>query len=349
MQNSEVTELFVSQEIKPNIVPTFDEQSERRPAWLMVHDLDISFVTVVGDRETTHYIRTGDSGYMIPTNATEDEQRIHLSLSSIPVVLKPNIKDLRVVSAYEKISPSKNLIISMDNTGDERPAWVRLPNGNDPNHLIKFLSVVSEEGVVTYYKLRVGDYYLPLNASSEEEHLFHSKVAKEFDEINSANKQIGKFIVSKLNELNIDVSGQELLDLYCATGMTAGELQELGFSSTTLLDFSQEMIDVAKNKPSLEAAKAVVDDFFEWEPKDKFSVVVCVMGMHYHEGEALNQFLEKVDSVLEDDGLFICAQPSAPSELRDFFDLVAQDIMDFDNHGNNTKLPYFIGRKRNPR
>lgn len=346
MNQHEVKHLFVESKVKPDILVNFDKSSERRPAWIQLDDRGIMFATVVGENETTHYMLT-ESGLMIPINATAQEQFESLrSEERLKPLTSLSLAKLRLKSVYEKVSAEHKSGISFDKNGKNRPAWVNVPWGSDPENLIKFLSVSGEDGeTIAYYKLRVGDYYLPLNASSEEEHHFHSIVAKEFDEINSANKQIGEFIVSKLNELNIDDSGQELLDLYCATGMTAEMLQPMGFSKTTLLDFSQEMIDVAKCKPELEAAEAIVGNFFEWKTDQSFGVITCVMGMHYHEGDDLRRFLSKVSEILDNEGLFICAQPSAPSELKQYFEMIDEGVIDFNNKGKTTKLPYFIGRK----
>lgn len=254
----------------------------------------------------------------------------------------------KVTYLYFKESANNHpqLKIILDKGGARRPAWVKLLNlpkiKNYPT--IKFLTVQGKYET-THYKLRIGTYYLPINANSEEEKIFHNYVAPEFDKINSANYAIGKFIAQKLVSYKVPLAAK-ILDLYTATGIVSEELAKLGYQNLTLLDSSEPMLAQVRKKSSLKRAKLICADFFDWKPNQTFDVVICIMAIHYYEDKGLKHFLKQAKKIVRINGLFLCAQPSAPVELAKTFVVLESGTFPFSNKGYTTNLPYFIGKNK---
>ena len=235
----------------------------------------------------------------------------------------------------------KSLVVDYDKKGKRRPAWIKLDEKKSKG--LKFLTFEGKNEV-THYKLRIGKYYTPINLLHEEDKVFFNHIAKEFDDINSANYYLGTYFTQKV--LKYSKKNAKIVDVLCATGITSEELVKEGFSNLTLIDFSKNMINKAKKKICLKNAKFVCEDFFDWKSKEKFDVIICMMGVHYYEGMELKFFLKKISDLLKKDGLFVCAQPSYPLELEKLFKKVESKFLAFTNKNYSCDLPYFIGRKK---
>jgi ubiquinone/menaquinone biosynthesis C-methylase UbiE len=127
-----------------------------------------------------------------------------------------------------------------------RPAWIKILNSQ--NSLPRFLSIeTSQYGEVIYKAF--GNYYFPLDYTNAEECRFMDGVAKDYDLMvaDKFNIPMAKALIEKVGIKSIPHNIQ-ILDLGCGTGIISQMLSDYGFSNFTLVDFSSEMLQLAKIK-----------------------------------------------------------------------------------------------------
>ncbi len=232
-----------------------------------------------------------------------------------------------------------DLEFEIDLTSKRRPAWVKLlyPSVSST----KFLTVKGNYET-THYKLRLGKYFLPINSTIVEETKFYDLIASEYDIIHQSEYSLCQFLVKKLVFLDIPLDAK-ILDLYAGTGIVTEELVKASFWNIDLLDNSEKMLIQARKKNISNDICIINDNFLKCTINKKYDLIVCTMGMHYHEDEELKIFVSQIKKYLKKGGIYICAQPSSPELLRTQFNLIEQGFFSFKNNGNTSSIPYFIG------
>lgn len=238
-----------------------------------------------------------------------------------------------------------SLRVKADGKGERRPAWLKINSSQKENYPEMKFATFEGKSETTHYKLLVGNYYLPINPTSEEEKIFFEHVASEYDSIQHSEHELGRFAAFKLSKHGI-AQHSKVLDLYAGTGMVSEELAKAGFTNLSLLDFSGKMLEEARKKPLLKKAVFLLQDFLRRIPGEKFDAVVCVMGMHYHEGADLRRFIGHVKKILSQNGIFICIQPTAPNEICKYLEVLERGKLKFNNQGYVSKLPFFVARNK---
>lgn len=102
--------------------------------------------------------------------------------------------------------------------------------------------------------------------------------------------------------------GGRLVDLACGPGYLLGLLHE---SRPDLemagVDIDKRYIEHAQKK--YKDISFVLADLLDWQPSEKFDVVVATAGLHHLSYDAQPMFIKKVSDILSDQGFAIIADP----------------------------------------
>lgn len=100
-----------------------------------------------------------------------------------------------------------------------------------------------------------------------------------------------------------------MLELACGTGSLALSLDELDCYEITATDYSEQMLEIAKNKALFKKSDIVWEkvDFFDIQLKDKYDVVLMLFdSLNYiRDEESIKVLLGQVKKRLSPDGFFI--------------------------------------------
>lgn len=133
----------------------------------------------------------------------------------------------------------------------------------------------------------------------------YSKFAKEYDLAIQNNIYNAHLERPSLMALIDDVSGLDILDLGCGSGVYADFLIEQGAARVTCLDLSEEMIEIVKDKLG-DKVTAYTQNLSQGLPKEKTGsadVIICPLVIHYLED--LPSFFSEVTCVLKKEGYIV--------------------------------------------
>jgi len=98
----------------------------------------------------------------------------------------------------------------------------------------------------------------------------------------------------------------KILDIGFGTGILTKKLYDDGYEIYGI-DFSQKMIEIAKEKMPL--ARLIKYDFSKGLPEEikdnSFDYIISTYAMHHLEDEEKNEFIEKLENYLNEDGKII--------------------------------------------
>jgi tellurite methyltransferase len=96
-----------------------------------------------------------------------------------------------------------------------------------------------------------------------------------------------------------------VLDIACGDGKDSVYFSKKGYE-VTALDISYEALKKLKQRKNSESIKTVQKDILEFNPKQKFDVIYCNLGLHYFDDKTTRKIFEKIYKLLNKGGyLFV--------------------------------------------
>lgn len=197
--------------------------------------------------------------------------------------------------------------LEYDKESKSRPAWVALENRIKD---AKFIAVESGKKLYYYFEYAPVGLYLPIDYVKEEMSKYYDKFSNTYDELMRKTKQNRRAIdyTIKLLDKIVEDKSSKILDIGSGTGLGTEALLDNGFKDITMLDFSKGMIEEAKKKPELKGCKFVVEDFLEYDPKEKFGIITSFFSFgspSYFSEEETKKGLEKIKQILNKNGVVV--------------------------------------------
>lgn len=141
--------------------------------------------------------------------------------------------------------------------------------------------------------------------------LFFDEYASDFDSIYGQNRTLPQKMIDtffrksmrlrfeKSLEFCQPLDGRTILDIGCGPGHYCIALAEQGAKKVVGIDFSKDMIEIAKKRAAsmglLERCEFFVQDFFEFSSSDRFDYIVIMGVMDYIEDP--ESFIKKVGAL----------------------------------------------------
>jgi tRNA (cmo5U34)-methyltransferase len=98
----------------------------------------------------------------------------------------------------------------------------------------------------------------------------------------------------------------EILDLGTGTGITAKLIQDaLPKSHIDAVDFSDQMLERAKEKLGVDNVSYILGDFATIKFTKKYDIIVAVIGIHHQNNKGKKALFRKIYSALKPGGVFI--------------------------------------------
>ena len=114
------------------------------------------------------------------------------------------------------------------------------------------------------------------------------------------HNQISKFV--KNDSTNKETN---ILDLGVGTGLTSKLIKnKLPLANFTVVDFSRQMLNCAKKKLG-KKVKYIYGDYSKTNFKEKYDLIVSVVGIHHQSTAGKKKLFKKIYSLLKPNGIFI--------------------------------------------
>ena len=145
----------------------------------------------------------------------------------------------------------------------------------------------------------------------ESQEKFH-KQAEKYDSGNKGRhaRSLYESVLNKLDELSFN----NLLDVGCGTGNLLKLISSKYDAELAGVDLTPKMLKIAKIKLEDKADLKIADS--EELPFDdnKFDMVICTDSFHHYPHP--EKVLAEIKRVLQDEGMLLIADPSAPAPIR---------------------------------
>ncbi|MCQ1534874.1 class I SAM-dependent methyltransferase [Methanosarcina sp. KYL-1] len=144
-----------------------------------------------------------------------------------------------------------------------------------------------------------------------------SEIQRKFDAISKKyDEQRKKFIPcfddfygTAVSVASVDAENPSILDIGAGTGLLSAFLMErYPGASFTLIDISEKMLDVAKERFGNNSnVKYIAADYSKYDFVEKYDLVVSAVSIHHLEDEEKKELYSKSYSILKENGVFINA------------------------------------------
>jgi tRNA (cmo5U34)-methyltransferase len=117
------------------------------------------------------------------------------------------------------------------------------------------------------------------------------------------HEEIGKFVQTHFAR----VGGLDILELGCGTGLTTHFIRRLCPDAVFhLIDFSENMMAGAKERLGEKNVTYDVSDYGKMIfPKEKYDLVISVIGLHHQEDEGKKTLFDRIFETLKPGGVFV--------------------------------------------
>lgn len=143
------------------------------------------------------------------------------------------------------------------------------------------------------------------------------EIQRKFDEISKKyDEQRRKFIPCfddfygvTVSAASTEIENPNILDIGAGTGLLSAFLiKRYPKASFTLIDISEKMMDVAKDRFSgYTNVKYIIGDYTKYDFSEKYDIVASALSIHHLEDETKKELYEKSYSMLCKNGVFINA------------------------------------------
>lgn len=196
----------------------------------------------------------------------------------------------------------KNAKILYAKSGKKRPAWVWIKGLPDDTIFIR----LRINGIRMLYQVYIAPdmpVFMPLDRTKEETKKFYDRFSKMYDkEVRKRNFNAAKFLLKSI-KLQKDA---KILDLGAGTGLSSLFLARKGYENITLLDYSKEMLSLAKRRKELKNCKFVHGDVRKLKLKEKFDMILSVFSFAsnaYLDEDEMSNLWKKVARHLKQNGI----------------------------------------------
>src|SRR3989344_2123398 len=227
---------------------------------------------------------------------------------------------MKLERIYISTEPDKDYRVEYDKKS-KRPSWLKIEGLNEKTLFVKI--IINKEGF--WYRKHLGKYFLPLKTTAEDYEIYYDKIASEYESIVPHNKELALKIVGILKKNKIK-QNSEILELGAGTGLIAEILAKNNYNNLTLVDISDEMLKLAKNKPSLKNCKFIKENTLDFKTNKRFDVVYFCMHLDYFTDFETKHILQSVKDVLNKDGLIIIVDRHIP-KINNFKKIDSNDFI----------------------
>lgn len=245
---------------------------------------------------------------------------------------------VKLLAVYEK-QKRPGVKFTYDKTSKKRPAWIKLIKPKIKSGFLRIrINGVTEEVYRSF-----GYFYYPWGVTQKEGKKFYAKMAKNYDQVVGQNNSIwARKIVKKLEKMGLKKDGH-VIDLGAGTGIAAEVLAERGYQKLTLVDYSPEMLAIAKNKPKLAKAKFILADVKQLNLKKKYDAVISIMLLDKFENDKeLSKVLKKVKKIMKPGALISLVEDNQEKNYSQFFQKIEEGSLQ--TKTLNLTRYYFIGK-----
>jgi ubiquinone/menaquinone biosynthesis C-methylase UbiE len=247
-----------------------------------------------------------------------------------------------LVTIYEKKKGEelKKIKFEFDQKSKPRPAWIKIIS---PDVRPGFLRVRVDDITEAVYRA-FGNYFYPIGHSPQEGKRFMAAISKDYDSIVAKNNiPWAQKLAERLEKLGLKKDAQ-VIDLGAGTGVASEAMADRDYKNITLLDYSPEMLAVAKMKPKLARAKFIVADVKKLNLDKKYDAVISVMLFNsIRPPKVLKEVLSKVKRIMKPGAYIALVEESKNHIYSEMFERIED--------GSTSKITpqisyyYFIGRK----
>ncbi|MEO6347868.1 MAG: class I SAM-dependent methyltransferase [Aquaticitalea sp.] len=178
-------------------------------------------------------------------------------------------------------------------------------------------------------------------------------IVSEFDEFSKNYTQdmikcvphYGTLLSSFIDHLPPNFQPKSILDLGCGNGnVTATILKTFPDANYTLIDASQEMINLCKQRFQLQTIKHITSYFQDFEFKENhYDYIVAGFSLHHCDAEDKKDLFKKIYGSLNADGIFSCSDLMINKNNVDHPNLIKQwKAFVLDNYSNNEKWEWLM-------
>lgn len=228
-------------------------------------------------------------------------------------------------------------------TEGSRPAWIHIKN---PDFKARFISITTTSDSEILYKRFTGNFYYPVDLvqKNNEEKRFYDKYAQFYDHNTAKNNlPMAQFLLDKMLSAKIPKNAK-ILDAGSGSGIFSDLASRNGFANLTLLDIYDSMLNIAKIKPSLKAAKFITGDVTDIQLTDNYDVLVSVMMFDALDERRLNIALRNLTSHLIKGAHVFIVEDKDRKAYSEFFTIIESGLFDVSKEKSFQKF-YLIGIK----
>ncbi len=211
---------------------------------------------------------------------------------------------VKIRKYYSGKNIPKNTKFTYDKTSEKRPAWIWVENL--PKNVMFLNTRIN--GKIHHYRVYLSTsipLFLPTNYTKDEMKRFYGRFAQIYDrEMKSKNAQATKFLFNKI-KMQKDA---KVLELGAGTGVSSLPLVKMGYKNITLLDFSKEMLDKAKQKNELKRCRFIQQNISKLKLNEKFDLAFSIFSFasnSYFDDAEMPALWKKIRHTLKPNGVFM--------------------------------------------
>jgi ubiquinone/menaquinone biosynthesis C-methylase UbiE len=243
----------------------------------------------------------------------------------------------KLAAIYTALASSLGMSCFSREQNANRPAWIRARFEGDAH----FICYDGNDGERTYYELRFGSLYLPIDAAAGEIALAYNHIAEEYDALNPEAVVSAGLIRKKAGQYCQGTV--EVLDIFAGTGIVAKEIADL-CSGISLIDISESMIEVAKRRPELANANFHIADIRSFDFPQDYGLITCSHGLNYLNANDLESAVAKMQAAQGPGGLFVNVGRANTGIIKDYYQKIEEGIAVLGRPEREYR--YFVGANR---
>jgi ubiquinone/menaquinone biosynthesis C-methylase UbiE len=248
--------------------------------------------------------------------------------------------EIKLDKIYESQRSEYQNIVDFDKNHKKRPSWVK----SDLDKKIIFIKILVD-GEAFWYRRYFENFYFIFEPTSEDYKNYYNEIADKYEHYVPHNKKLVGKLLDFFNDLNIKKSAK-ILDLGAGTGIVTEGVVEGGYSNITLLDISENELNIAKTKSILKNVKYQNMDLTQNDIEGKFDLIFETMSLDYFKGEKMISVLKKIHNSLSEMGKFIVIDRHIYSEFNEFFKEIKKGKFELKTPDGTFDYFYYVGEKK---
>ncbi|MBT4334517.1 methyltransferase domain-containing protein [archaeon] len=248
--------------------------------------------------------------------------------------------EIKLDKIYESQRSENQDIVDFDKNHKKRPSWVKA----DLDKKIIFIKILVD-GEAFWYRRYFENFYFIFEPTSEDYKNYYNEIADKYEQYVPYNKKLVGKLLNFFNELNIRKSAK-ILDVGSGTGIVTEGIVKGGYSNITLLDLSENELNIAKAKGILKNANYQNIDLTQEDIEGKFDLIFGTMSLEYFKGEKMVGVLKKIHNALSEKGKVIVIDRHIYSEFNEFFKEIENGKFELETPDGTYDYFYYVGEKK---